>query len=292
MSSSSLAIRPVAAGDGARPVVAVLMCVHAGADPAHFAAALASLQQQSYSALRLFVYVDGPVGVAHEAVLSRLRPGSGGDRLLRGERPAGLPTGLNALIDAALDDPSVALLARMDADDIAVPERIEHQVRFLAERPEVDAAGSWCIEFSEDDVPLFHKRLPLDHAALTRFMLYRSPFNHPTVMVRRAVFASGLRYDARLRVMQDYDLWARMVIAGYTLGNVPAYLLWFRVEQDFYKRRAGLGRALREIAMRRDYARATGLLRLANYPRYAGLVAVRVAPVFLKKLSYKYLRTA
>jgi hypothetical protein len=91
--------------------------------------------------------------------------------------------------------------------------------------------------------------------------------------------------------MQDYDLWTRIVKAGFKIGNVPEFLLWFRIEKGFFSRRAGINRALAEVSMRREFARSVGLLRYGNYLRYAGLIAVRTAPVFLKKLFYKYLRT-
>jgi len=279
----------VISGDGG--AVAILMCVHRGADPLQFAAALRSMQQQTTVDVRIYLYADGPLSPAHEAVITQLRCDDGGNRLFRGERPAGLPHGLNTLIDAALTDPTITFLARMDADDLSLPHRIARQVTYFGSHPDVDVAGTWCIEFNEPGVPIFHKRLPTTHADLTRFMLYRSPFNHPTVMFRRTVLDGGFRYDPALPLMQDYDLWRRLVVAGYRIGNVPEYLLWFRVEDQFFTRRSGVTRAAREIRMRIDYARAIDQLKLRNYAKYMGLFAVRTAPVWLKRLSYKYLRT-
>ncbi|MBC9030944.1 glycosyltransferase [Sphingomonas sp. JC676] len=271
--------------------VAVLLCVHAGADPGQFDEALASMRGQTYPDLRLYVYCDGPLTPALEAVLSSRVPVKDGQHsILRGVRSEGLPSGLNVLITHALSEPDIAFMARMDADDISLPERIETQVRFLEDHPEVSIVGTWCVEFSQPGVPTFYKRMPASHAELTDFMLYRSPFNHPSVMFRRAVFEQGYRYNPTLKLMQDYDLWSRVVTAGFVIANVPEFLLWFRIERNFFSRRAGVVRASREIRMRIHYARLMGKLRLANYPKYAGLFLVRVAPVWAKKLSYKYLR--
>jgi len=267
------------------------MAVHAGADASHLDEALASMRNQTHSNLRIFLYVDGPVPPSHEAVLAEhLCDEPGRDRIVRGARPVGLPTGLNRLIDLAVQDPSIAYMARMDADDISVPARIARQVAFLAEHPDVSIVGSWCIEFSEPGVPLFHKRLPSDMPEIRRFMLYRSPLAHPTVMFRRSVFDAGHRYSPAMKVMQDYEFWTRLLNAGYVISNVPAYLLWFRMAEGFYSRRTGMQRAWAEVKLRWHYARSAGLLQPAHVFAFLGLFLVRVSPVAIKRLAYKHLR--
>lgn len=274
-----------------RPQVAVLMCVHRGADPAQFDESLASMLAQTHRTLRLFVYCDGPLRAEHEQAMARhLRTDEGIDRIVRSERPAGLPTGLNTLIDLALQYPEIEYMARMDADDISLPERIARQLGYLGEHPEVTIAGTWCIEFSEPNVPLFHKRLPVDAAEVPRSMLFRSALAHPTVMFRRGVFERGHRYDPRLLVMQDYELWSRLIVAGEVISNVPEYLLWFRIGDGFFNRRHGLRRAWDEVGLRFDYARRSGLFRLSHLPGLAALFLVRVMPGPVKRLAYKHLR--
>lgn len=271
--------------------VAVLICVHAGADPSEFDQALASMQAQTYSDLRFYVYCDGPLKPAHEEVLSlRLDTACGRDHIVRGDRPAGLPTGLNVLIERAMADPNITFLARMDADDISLPERIERQVEFLQQNSDVSLVGTWCIEFTEPSVPLFHKKMPTDEAAVKKFMLYRSPLVHPTVMFRRAVFEEGHRYDVTLTMMQDYELWSRLVIAGHRISNVPEFLLWYRMAEGFFSRRTGSRRAATEVQMRVQYARQAGLLRPLNYLKYVSFFLVRISPVWLKRLAYRHLR--
>ena len=273
------------------PEVAVLMAVHGGADAAHFDDALASMRDQTHRNLRLFIYVDGPLHQAHEAVLAKHLRGEGDfDRIVRGERPVGLPAGLNRLIDLAIQEPRIEYMARMDADDISVPERIAHQVAFFREHADVSIVGTWCIEFSQPGVPLFHKRLPSDIAEIRRFMLYRSPLAHPTVMFRRNVFDAGQRYSPAMKIMQDYEFWARLLTAGYVISNVPAYLLWFRMAEGFYGRRTGIHRAWGEVKLRWHYAKSAGLLRPTHLFGFLGLFLVRMSPVAIKRLAYKHLR--
>ncbi len=283
-----MAVEPtIATNEG----VGILLCVHAGADPDQFDQAVASMRAQTYSNVRLFIYCDGPLTDAHEATLRKYTGAAGsGDHVIRGTTPAGLPSGLNALIDYALSASDVTYLARMDADDLSMPERIAKQVGFLRDRPEVSVVGTWCIEFHELGVPAFYKQMPTDHVDLVKFMLYRSPFNHPTVMFRRSVFEKGYRYDPSLKLMQDYDLWSRLVSDGLIIGNVSEYLLWFRIEKEFYSRRSGFKRAIRETNMRIRFARNVKKLKPANFFRYIGLFGIRVAPVGIKRMSYRYLR--
>lgn len=283
-----------ASASGAAPIqstVAVLLCVHAQADSDEFDQALASLQAQTHRDLRVYVYCDGTLTPSHEKVLShRLDSSSGRDQIVRGDRPMGLPTGLNALVDLALADPSIKFLARMDADDISMSERIRLQVELMHKNPDVSLIGTWCIEFSEPGVPKFHKKLPTNDEEVKKFMVYRSPLVHPTVMFRRSVFEEGHRYNVKLNIMQDYDLWSRLVIAGHRISNVPEFLLWYRMSDGFYSRRTGFRRAATEVRMRIVYAKQLGLLRPQSYIRFAAFFIVRVSPKWIKRLAYMHLR--
>jgi hypothetical protein len=220
----------------------------------------------------------------------RLDTASGRDHIVRGDRPLGLPTGLNVLIDLALANPTIAFLARMDADDISLSERIRLQVEFLQQHSDVSIVGTWCIEFTEPGIPMFHKRLPTDDAEVKKFMLFRSPLVHPTVMFRRAVFEDGHRYDVNFTMMQDYELWSRLILAGHRISNVPKFLLWYRMADGFFSRRTGWHRAEKETRVRIQYARQAGLLRPINYLKYAAFFLVRISPVWLKRLAYMHLR--
>jgi hypothetical protein len=174
----------------------------------------------------------------------------------------------------------------MDADDISLPERFAEQVSYLRSRPDVSVVGTWCVEFTVPGVALFHKELPTSPDESRRFMVYRSPLAHPTVMFRREVFEAGHRYDPTLLQMQDYEFWSRLLLAGYGISNVAKYLLWFRVTGNFYHRRTGWRRAAGEVGMRLRFARKAGLLRPQHLIGLGALLLVRVAPIPIKRLAY------
>jgi|WetSurMetagenome_2_1015567.scaffolds.fasta_scaffold03728_4 glycosyltransferase involved in cell wall biosynthesis len=281
--------KPLPMGADAPPV-AILMSVYAGAEVKHLDEAFRSLRAQEGVRLRVFLYCDGPLRGAQEAIIAQHIDLDAGDTVLRGEHPAGLPFGLNALIDRALRDPDIEYFARMDADDLCLPQRIARQVRFLQERPRVDIVGTWVIEFTEPGVPLFHKRLPVEEADVLNFMVCRSPLAHPSVMFRRRVLSPGHRYEPRLTQMQDYEMWSRLIRTGFVISNIPEYLLWYRMAPGFFTRRAGIRRAATEVSMRLRYAWHMHRLRPLDLLRLAGLFLVRVSPESLKRLAYLRMR--
>ena len=283
---STAAAGPPAAPRDDTPV-AILMAIHAGANAAHFDESLASLRAQTHSRLRLFLFCDGALPPAHEELLGRYAQPQDGDVILRSPVSVGLPTALNTLIDRALRDTDVEFLARMDADDLSMPERIARQVEFMRSTPEVDLVGTWCIEFEQPGVPHFHKRLPTLRSEVLDFMVCRSPLVHPTVMFRRKIFDAGFRYEPSLLQAQDYDLWSRLVRAGFTISNVPEYLLWYRMADGFFQRRSGLDRALKEVRMRIEYARDMKLLRPIHLAMLFALLLTRIAPEPIKRLAYR-----
>lgn len=273
------------------PRVAVIMSVTGSDDANHLKLALTSIKQQDYALVKLFVYCDGALGADVGRVLKEfLEDGTSGDVVIHGDIQMGLAFGLNRLINSVLRYPDIEFIARMDADDFSMRHRISTQVAFLLSNPTLAVVGSWCIESQDMIKPNFYKKLPCDFHCLREFSLMRSPLVHPSVMFRRYVFEDGFRYDDDLKVMQDYDLWTRLILEGYELANIPEYLLWFRISDGFFGRRAGFKRAIREILMRVRYGRASRLFKARHALLYIGLFILRTGPSSLKRFCYARLR--
>jgi hypothetical protein len=126
-------------------------------------------------------------------------------KVLRNETRRGLAASLNR----ALDHASGKYAARLDADDVALPERLARQVERLRGRTVI--VGTAVIDVDE------HRRkgrthvMPAGATPLRWHALFSSPFFHPTVLVDREVLdAHGLRYDPAFEESEDYDLWARL----------------------------------------------------------------------------------
>lgn len=149
---------------------------------------------------------------AHKADTVRIR-------LIRQESNRGIVDTLNRGLDAA----SGRYIARMDADDVCVPERFVRQLAYL-NMTGADICGSWFTEFGQG-IPRV-VRWPHHEPELKAAMLFQNTLCHPTVMVKREVF-DRYRYREEYRLAEDYDLFAR-ASAEFRMANVPEPLLRYR----------------------------------------------------------------
>lgn len=180
--------------------------------------------------------------------------------------------GLGKALNEGLKHCSHALVARMDTDDIAKPDRFEKQVKIFQKHPEVDVVGSWIDEFEGDISHVVSvKRLPECHEEILCFAKKRNPINHPVVMFRKgAVLAAG-GYQ-HFPLFEDYYLWVRMLMNGAKFYNVQESLLYFRSSPDMFKRRGGLKYVGTEVRFQNFLLRS----HFISFPRYVQNVIIRV----------------
>jgi glycosyltransferase involved in cell wall biosynthesis len=114
-------------------------------------------------------------------------------------------------------------IARMDADDVALPERLEREVRFLDAHPDIALVGTWCMKVNTATGEERLQRLPEDNATIRRFLVVDNPFIHSSVMIRRSIIEAIGLYDEGL-IWQDYDLWVR-VARNHGMANIPEPLM-------------------------------------------------------------------
>lgn len=140
--------------------------------------------------------------------------------------------GLTQSLNKGLNIAQGAYLARMDADDIALPLRLEKQVYFLENCLAVGILGSSCLLIDPNGQEIGLKQMPTSNLDIRWTSLLANPFIHPTVMIRRDILIqNGLRYDESFQTSQDYDLWVR--ILNNTCGaNLNEPLLQYRVSSD------------------------------------------------------------
>ena len=142
-------------------------------------------------------------------------------RVIRNPRNLGLPATLNRGLDMACGE----YVARMDADDLCLPTRLEKQIAFMDARPEVGISGTGARAFGEASFPL---EQPEDDAHIKAKLLFDSAINHPTAIFRKALLdAHGLRYPL-LPHFEDYLLWQKTARV-LPLANLSEELLRYRV---------------------------------------------------------------
>lgn len=115
-------------------------------------------------------------------------------------------------------------VARMDADDIAFPQRFERQLQWLSQT-DADICGSWIKNFGAGGTRII--KHPQSDDAIKMELLFGCSFAHPTVIMKTEL-VKKLRYDQDWDKAEDYDLWIRAACAGWKMTNVPEVLLMYR----------------------------------------------------------------
>lgn len=199
------------------PRVSVLMPVRDGA--AHLDEAVASILAQTLADLELVVVDDGST----DATPARLRRWQARDARVRVIGGAG--AGLVAALNLGLAHCRAPRVARMDADDIARPERLAALSRAFDEDPALVVCGSAVERFGGERGVLRH---PLSDAECRARLLSWNCFAHPAVMLRRDALPPGPVFEADYDCAEDYRLWSRLAARG-RLRNLPEPLLRYRV---------------------------------------------------------------
>ena len=250
------------------PEYSVLMSVY-GRDRAEwFRAAVQSMLDQTIPPKEFVLVCDGALGPELEAVL---------DVFLR-EYPDVIQTvklpenrGLGHALQQGLLRCRCEFVARMDADDIAVKDRVERQLTVLAAQPETSVIGGQIAEFTEKTEQVTGYRVvPVSEKEIRTTAAFRNPMNHVTVVFRRqdVLDAGGYR---DFPGFEDYDLWTRMLCAGKHLMNLQDVLCFVRINEDTYRRRGGLCYFRSAVAMQEELHRC----RLVTRRQYTRNLVVR-----------------
>lgn len=199
-------------------------------------------------------------------------------RLLRNAKNQGLSVALNR----CLRHSSGSFLARMDADDISMPRRLEIQVSFLKKHGEYALVGSY-VQMMDAHGVWGERRVETQPCAVS--FLWTSPFVHPAVMFRREVLEELRGYcEASWAVRaEDYELFMRLYATGYAGYNIPKALLQYREDRDAYGRRKYRYR-IHEAFVRWKGFRELGILKGNRRYVCKPLIAGSIPPKIMQML--------
>jgi len=260
----------------------LLMPVYHGDRPDYLQRAFRSaVDDQTVRPDQVVIVRDGPVRDELARCLSDLQAASPVPvTLVPLERNGGLGPALDRGLAASRFD----VVARQDADDVSMPHRFEVELPLIAD---ADIVGSGLLEFVTDTDDLVGQRVPpVGAVQIQRYARMHDPFNHPTVVYRKtAVLAAGGYGD--LRLMEDYALFARMLLGGARAVNVPEPLVWYRVGEAAFKRRGGRDLLRSELRLQREFRR----LGFTSRPQYARNVLIRggyrLVPWWCRRAVYR-----
>ncbi len=148
--------------------------------------------------------------------------------------------GLGNALNEGLKHCSYEWVFRMDTDDICKSDRFEKQIQFIMNNPDVVLFGGQIIEFNVDISDADRKKIvPISHNEILDFCKVRSPFNHVSVAFQKSIVELVGGYQHHF-LMEDYNLWLRIIGNGYKVSNIPDILLYVRVGNGMHAKRKGL----------------------------------------------------
>jgi glycosyltransferase involved in cell wall biosynthesis len=257
-----------------------LLPVWAGDDAALFRQAALSVEASTLPPAETLICQDGPLTEPLAAAVEALCAG-GRFRVVVNPGPRGLHHNLNHAASAV----RTGWIARMDSDDLNLPDRFAAQVAFLDAHPKVDILGG-AIEEVSPAGRVTRRTTPLDHRAIVRRARWRSPMNHMTVFMRlEALRAVGGYPDIPRK--EDYGLWLLMIGSDRVFANLPQDLVRVRLGADFAGRRAGLRNLASEYRLFAIRRRLPGLGGAAGAVAFAAR-AVALSSQAPAELLYRY----
>jgi len=228
--------------------VSALMSTYAREKPDWLAEALESVFAQTLPPDQLVLVLDGPISDELTAVITRYQ----NDRRIRSVDIIALPSnrGLANALNAGLECCTGDWIMRMDSDDRCHLDRLAIQMSFICSNPTVDVLSAWCEEFSDESPERRIKFAPTEHDAIVSAMRWRNVITHPTNLIRTETLRNIGGYRSDFGMLEDYDLYVRLLNAKARFHVLPRSLLMRRVNAAVYQRRGGWSYFQRELRFR------------------------------------------
>ncbi|MBQ8279993.1 MAG: glycosyltransferase [Roseburia sp.] len=263
--------------------VSVLMSVYVKENPEYLQAAMESVLTQTYPVDEIMLIEDGPLTEQLYDIIN----------YYQSKHPTVIRTfafdrnrQLGRALAKGVELCSNELVARMDTDDIAMPDRIEKQVAYMEAHPEVHVLGGSIREFNDEGTTDRVKYMPKTQEEILDYVKNRNPLNHMTVMFRRSAILEAGNYQ-HFPYLEDYSLWSRMLSKGYQIRNIEDVLVRARTSMALVRRRSGWA-YFKDFAKLRKFQHELGLTTVLEYMiSMAGTFVVIMQPGFVKELAYK-----
>ena len=210
------------------PSFSVLMSVYNKENAAYFDTSLNSIERQTIQPTEIVLVEDGPLGSGLSAIVQKYKK-IWGSRLKVIKIPKN--GGLGPALRLGTKYVTTEWIARMDTDDVCVPNRFEIQLKEIKQHPDYAVIGGQIDEFVNKTNNIVGSRtVPLDEDDIYNFIKYRNPFNHPTVMINRKKLLEVGGYQPTDR-LEDYNLWVQFVKNNYNVKNLNKVLVHMRVNE-------------------------------------------------------------
>lgn len=262
--------------------ISVLMSIYEKENPDYFAEAMDSILNQTLLPDEIVLVEDGPLTDELDKVIRRYQEKCPMLRVYSLEENVMLGRSLSYGLEQCTHE----LIARMDTDDIMIPERLERQSRFMQQHDEISVCGGFIEEFNTEGTYHKVKQMPSLMREIKEYAKYRNPVNHMTVMFRKADVLAAGNYR-HFPFLEDYDLWIRMLAKGYKFHNLPQILVRARTGSQLYSRRGGWNYC-KQYQMLRKEQNELGVTSKSEYLKGSAIsVGITLQPAFVRKMIYQ-----
>lgn len=243
-----------------------------------------SIEEQTVIPDQIVLVEDGPLTAELDKVIEEHQKRfSNKYELLKLTSNRGLGVALQKGVERCRYD----WIARMDSDDVSVPNRFELQLKAVVNNPQLAIVGGQIDEFTGEVNHITGKRLvPTGQEDIYQFVKWRSPFNHPSVMLNKKAILDVGNYQANGK-LEDYFLWSKVIIEKYPVLNLSEVLVHMRVDTGMYGRRGEWANLKQIFKLRRMLYKGKLVSRREELTGDFVMVANVIVPAKLRELIYK-----
>lgn len=214
----------------------VLLPVYRGDEPDLVDDAISSVLDQTVEPDEVVIIADGPVPQELDEIVKSYQNEYDCVKCLEKAKNDGLGKTLQLGVKKCSND----IIARMDSDDISLSHRFEKQIEILTENEDIDVVGAHMAEHLTSSGKFENvRKVPETQEQIWKQAKKRNPMNHPTVMFRKKSVIESGNYS-KLRLIQDYELWGRMLAQEYNFYNIQDVLVVNNSSEEVITGRGGI----------------------------------------------------
>ncbi len=248
----------------------VLLPVYCKDKNEYLKASIDSILQQTLPPSQLLILVDGPIGSDLKETLEHYSNDFNIVDVKYFENNRGLG---KVLCDGVVLS-KYELIARMDSDDIALPNRFEKQTKVFQSDERLVLLGSYIQEYTYDLKQKLKKReVPVFYNEIQKYSKFRNPFNHMTVMFKKSAVLQVGNYE-EMPLFEDYYLWVKLINDGFKVMNLPEVLVNVRAGNEMISKRSGMNYLKKEI----HFQKALIKIRYINNVQFIKNIITRGLP--------------
>ncbi|GAB6189648.1 hypothetical protein JCM30566_13890 [Marinitoga arctica] len=213
------------------PMISVVMSVYNSEK--YLNQSIESILNQTYSNFEFIIINDNSIDNSEKIILEYKKQDN---RIIYFKTNNNL--GLTKNLNYGIKISTGKFIARMDADDIAFPERFEKQIYRFKMNKRLDILGTCAIDIDEYGNEINKRTVPHNYKEIIKMLPKLDPLIHPTVMMKKRSIEKINYYDEKYKTSQDYNLWFKAIANNLYIENLKDFLLYYRVESKYKKKRS------------------------------------------------------